>query len=155
LGDESNIKQGAGNYDEMCSSCHLKPGIQSSEMFAGLYPAPPVFKLEGIDDEQRAFWIIKHGLKMTGMPAWGASHSDNDIWALVSFLLVLPDLNQERYLELVSMSQGHSHGDGEGHDDTGGEERSNEHNELKPYSKIQKQPMLEESHSDDDHNHDH
>ena len=48
-----------------------------------------------------AFWVIKHGVKMTGMPAWGASHDDDVIWSLVAFLNKLPQLSPQQYKEIV------------------------------------------------------
>lgn len=109
LNDETRIRQGAGNYATMCSSCHLAPGVDTSELYAGLYPAPPALARTGISDEKKTFWAIKHGFKMTGMPAWGSSHSDEDIWSLVAFLKRLPDLTESEYTALVADSGGHSH----------------------------------------------
>lgn len=102
------IRRGAGNYAAMCAACHLAPGKPASELQAGLYPQPPELALMDIDDEARAFTIIKHGIKLTGMPAWGSSHSDEDIWALVAFLKQLPGLSAEEYLALSQL--GHNHG---------------------------------------------
>ena len=121
LDDESLIRAGAGNYDAMCVGCHLQPGVERSEASAGLYPAPPNLTRRRTDDAARAFWVIKHGIKMSGMPAWGRSMEDKHIWGMVAFLRQLPDLSPVRYDELVEMSGGHSHGGAEeephAHDD--------------------------------------
>lgn len=113
LEDESQIRGGAGNYDAMCAGCHLKPGVERTEAGAGLYPPPPDLTKRRADDAARAFWIIKHGIKMSGMPAWGKSMGDEYIWGMVAFIQQLPDLSRYRYDELVEASGGHQHGDAE------------------------------------------
>jgi len=96
------IAMGAGHYSEMCTGCHLAPGMDASELHVGLYPKPPVLYKSGINDPVRAFWVIKHGIKMTAMPAWGTSHSDQAIWAVVAFLRKLPELSPEQYKSLTA-----------------------------------------------------
>ena len=118
LGSDSLIRAGAGNYDAMCAQCHLEPGEDDSELSKGLYPAPPDLSRRGIDNSAEAFWIIKHGIKMTGMAAWGKSMGDDDIWGMVAFLQRLPKMSENEYHELVEASGGHSHsGHESGHDE--------------------------------------
>jgi len=109
LDDDSLIRAGAGNYDAMCTGCHLKPGLEKTEQSAGLYPAPPDLARNRIEDPAAAFWVIKHGIKMSGMPAWGRSMEDQYIWGMVAFLQQLPDMSQDHYAELVEASGGHAH----------------------------------------------
>jgi mono/diheme cytochrome c family protein len=113
LEDAELIRQGSGNYDAMCVSCHLAPGVADTELSKGLYPTPPPLAKTGIDHPGEAFWVIKHGIKATGMPAWGKSMEDQYIWGMVAFLQELPKLDEERYRRLVASSGGHSHGGGE------------------------------------------
>jgi len=110
LGDAALVTAGAGNYDVMCAGCHLKPGVEQTEMSRGLYPAPPNLTARPLADPAAAFWVIKHGIKMTGMPAWGRSMEDQYVWGLVAFLNELPGLSPDRYRELVEASGGHQHG---------------------------------------------
>jgi hypothetical protein len=49
------------------------------------------------------YWVIKHGIKTSAMPAWGRTHSDARIWAMVAFIKQLPTLNPEQYLDLVAV----------------------------------------------------
>lgn len=118
INDESMIRAGAGNYDAMCVGCHLKPGVERSEASVGLYPAPPNLARRQPEDVARAFWVIKHGIKMSGMPAWGKSMDDGSIWGIVAFIQKLPNMSGTEYHELVESSEGHTHGSGdhEGHD---------------------------------------
>ncbi|WP_147652667.1 c-type cytochrome [Vulcaniibacterium gelatinicum] len=112
LQDPARIVQGAGNYDAMCTGCHLKPGLTGTELSKGLYPAPPDLTRTTVDPA-RAFWVIKHGIKASGMPAWGRSMEDEYIWNMVAFLQALPKLDPAQYQALVARSGGHSHGGGE------------------------------------------
>jgi mono/diheme cytochrome c family protein len=97
LGDAKRIASGAGLYGEMCSGCHLAPGMERTEISQGLYPqAPELGKGSDLSPEQE-FWVIKHGIKMTGMAAWGATHNDTLIWDMVAFLQKLPSLSASDY----------------------------------------------------------
>lgn len=113
LNDPALIRQGAGNYDSMCTSCHLGPGMEDTEVSKGLYPVPPNLSAAEIGNPAHHFWVIKHGIKASGMPAWGKSMDDPYIWGMVAFLQVLPKLSPEQYLVMVASSGGHSHGGGE------------------------------------------
>jgi mono/diheme cytochrome c family protein len=112
LEDPARIAQGAGNYDAMCTGCHLMPGAAATEISRGLYPAPPNLTRERVD-AAAAFWTIKHGIKASGMPAWGKSMDDTYIWNMVAFVQQLPALDAAGYRALVARSGGHSHGGGE------------------------------------------
>ena len=101
LDDEKLILKGAGQYAAMCTGCHLTPGKKDSEIRHGLYPLPPNLTQVRINPKE-AFWIIKHGIKMSAMPAWGGSHDDDTIWSMVAFLQKLPDLTPEQYKGIVA-----------------------------------------------------
>lgn len=112
LSDPARVTQGAGNYNAMCTGCHLSPGMAETELSMGLYPSPPNLSREAVELEQ-AFWVIKHGIKASGMPAWGKSMADDYIWNMAAFVQKLPTLDAAQYKELVAQSGGHSHGGGE------------------------------------------
>lgn len=111
--DPALISQGAGNYDSMCTGCHLAPGMDETELSKGLYPAPPNFSRMEPLNPAHAFWVTKHGIKASGMPAWGRSMGDEYIWGMVAFLQQIPGLDPEEYKAMVAASGGHSHGGGE------------------------------------------
>ena len=102
LNSPQRIAAGAGLYNEMCTGCHLGPGVERSELSQGLYPAAP--ELARGDDLSPAeqFWVIKHGMKLTAMPAWGKTHDDQLIWDMVAFIRQLPKLNASQYQAAVS-----------------------------------------------------
>src|SRR3970040_1799636 len=105
----ARIRQGAGNYNAMCMGCHLAPGMAETELSKGLYPSPPNLSQTSVDSVA-AFWVIKHGIKASGMPAWGQSMDDEYIWNMAAFLQELPKLNAEQYQAMVGSSGGHDHG---------------------------------------------
>jgi len=98
---------GASDYDAMCTSCHLAPGMEENEMRPGLYPAPPRFERFAALNAAQQFWIVKHGIKMSGMPAWGRTHSDAEIWNMVAFVQKLPGMTPSAYKAMTKAAQGH------------------------------------------------
>lgn len=94
---------GFKNYHAMCRLCHGAPGNPRTEIAKGLYPNPPDFISKDIKmrNEAELYWIIKNGIKMTGMPAFGPTHSEEEIWGIVAFLKRLPDLKPEEYQTMV------------------------------------------------------
>lgn len=114
LSEPELLLTGGVDYEFMCSGCHLKPGQRESDMSIGLYPSPPNLTIsnkeheghEHGDDIQTArknFWVIKHGIKASGMPAWGKTHDDQRIWAMVAFIKQLPTLTPEQYQVLTAI----------------------------------------------------
>lgn len=112
LADKQRILQGAGNYNGMCVQCHRSPDMGETELSKGLYPSPPNLTKEPVE-AAHAFWVIKHGVKASGMPAWGRSMDDDYIWNMTAFLQVLPKLDAASYQNMVAHSAGHTHGGGE------------------------------------------
>ena len=122
LDDLTMIKEGFEHYDEMCESCHGAPGKNQTELSKGLNPpAPYLVNYAKHMDPKIAFWVTKNGIKMTGMPAWGKTHSDEKIWAIVAFMKTLPTLSGEDYekmeneMEMTGDDHEHSHEDEDSH----------------------------------------
>lgn len=105
LDDPAMVKLGAEHYAEMCTGCHLAPGMGHSELRDGLYPQPPNLT-RFAPNPAEAFWIIKHGLKMTAMPAWGATHDDHTIWAMVAYLQKQPRMSADEFRALTANAPG-------------------------------------------------
>jgi hypothetical protein len=104
----------------MCVACHGAPGKERDEVGRGLMPQPPALaKTAPTWSNGELFWILKHGVKMTGMPAFGPTHSDERLWSMVAFLRRLPNLTPEQYYQLeqtVASTGEHSHESNHGHE---------------------------------------
>jgi mono/diheme cytochrome c family protein len=102
LDDPSLIRTGLVHYHAMCVTCHGAPGVPISEIGQGLNPYPPELAAEAEEEEPaEVFWVVKNGIKMTGMPAFGVTHSDEEIWAITAFLKRMPKLSPQEYGALV------------------------------------------------------
>jgi mono/diheme cytochrome c family protein len=101
VAEPAGIAAGAKHYAEFCVGCHLAPGAGKSEMRAGMYPHPPSLAQADMHDLRRVFWVVKHGIKMSAMPAWGKTLDDDAIWELAAFVAKLPDLTPQSYQELL------------------------------------------------------
>src|SRR5215813_6247525 len=107
LKDPDRISKGAGQYADMCSGCHLAPGMKRTEISRGLYPRAPELRHKTDLTAAEQFWIVKHGVKMTAMPAWGITHDDDLLWDVVAFVRKLPELTPEQYETLVKNAPKH------------------------------------------------
>lgn len=100
------LRQGASHYADTCAKCHGAPGVERGAVGKGLTPSPPDLAraiAEWSDTE--AFWIVKHGIKFTGMPAFGKSHGDEELWSIVAFVRQLPRMSPERYRETTGAQE--------------------------------------------------
>jgi len=106
------IRDGFEHYDEMCTTCHGGPGIERSEIGKGLNPQAPNLA-NAIKDwtPRQLFWVIKHGhgVKMTGMPSFGATHNDEEVWSIVVFIGKLPEMSSEQYQRMKQQAGAESH----------------------------------------------
>lgn len=125
LDDPKLIAEGAEHYSAMCTGCHLAPGMTDSEIRPGLYPQPPNLSQHVDANPAEMFWAIKHGIKMSAMPAWGKTHDDDAIWGMVAFIRKLPDMTPEQY----KRATGASEEGGEHHHHHGGGDESGHHDD--------------------------
>ncbi|MEO7054659.1 MAG: cytochrome c [Rhizomicrobium sp.] len=102
LASSERISRGAGLYAEMCSGCHLGPGVEPSEISQGLYPQAPQLAKGTGHSAGEDFWIIKHGVKLSAMPAWGKTHPDNLIWDMVAFVQAMPKMSPAQYQKTLA-----------------------------------------------------
>ena len=128
LNDTVRIKRGAANYAAMCAQCHLAPGVDTSELHEGLNPQPPVLykKADFAEKPAETFWVIKNGIKMTGMPAWGIYNSDEQIWDMIATIKAMGKMTPLQYQILVNSGQ-HTHKGG-GHSETGSNRSGHQEN---------------------------
>lgn len=110
LDDEALILAGINDFNSMCASCHGAPGRNPDPVGQGLNPRAPDLAEEAAEmTPAELFWVTKHGIRMTGMPAWGATHDDDSIWPVVAFMIRLPGLDEAQYRQLLSDAAGHGH----------------------------------------------
>jgi mono/diheme cytochrome c family protein len=102
LNSARRVGAGAALYSEMCTGCHLAPGINPTELSKGLYPAAPeLARGDGLSAAEQ-FWVIKHGVKLSAMPAWGKTHNDQLIWDLVAFIRKMRGMNEQQFEAAVA-----------------------------------------------------
>ena len=96
------IRRGATHYDLGCSPCHGNvDGTTPRIPLAMLPPPPPLLGRVSRWQPAELFYIVKHGVKFTGMPAWPSQQRDDEVWAIVAFLRQLPELGAEEYRSLA------------------------------------------------------
>jgi mono/diheme cytochrome c family protein len=102
LDDPARIAMGTEHFSMHCAICHGAPGVPRSDIAEGLYPPPPDLAVVGkLYSDAELFWIVKHGIKMTGMPGW-SDHNDDELWATVAFLKKLKaGMSEAEYAALV------------------------------------------------------
>ena len=102
LSDIGTIQRGAGHYRSYCDDCHSAPGQPTVFVSGSMVPAPPHIT-DAVSDwnADELFWIVRNGVKMTGMPAWPSPVRDDEVWSVVAFLLQVPRLDADGYLDLA------------------------------------------------------
>ncbi|KFB10137.1 c-type cytochrome [Nitratireductor basaltis] len=93
---------GARYFDVGCSPCHGVPGEEANPVALNMYPAPPPLNEALLEwDVNEQHWIVQHGLKFTGMPAWAGRDRQREVWALVSFLQDVPGMTRKDYASIL------------------------------------------------------
>ena len=102
LDDPALIRLGASHYEVGCAPCHGAPGRLRNPVALGMRPAPtPLAQAVPSYDAEGLYWLVRNGLKYTGMPAWSGAHRDDEPWAVAAFLLRYPELDAESYARLA------------------------------------------------------
>jgi mono/diheme cytochrome c family protein len=108
--DSAMLRHGFEEYREMCVTCHGAPGVERGALGKGINPEPPDLAKESAEwSDRELFWITKHGIKMAGMPAFGAAHSDEELWGIVAFVRRLESMSAEEYRRLASEGEMQAH----------------------------------------------
>jgi mono/diheme cytochrome c family protein len=116
LTDMENQARGGKGYSELCASCHGAPGQKPFLGASEMNPPPPdLASIANSRSPEELFWVVKNGIRMTGMPAWGKTHTDEQIWDMVAFVKRLPGLSSVSYKNMIESvkDDGHDHEHGE------------------------------------------
>ena len=101
------VQSGARFFGQNCVVCHAAPGQQRTAISQGMLPQPPdLLGAKRTNNPAEVFWIIKNGVRMTGMPSFGKTQSDEQIWALAAFLHKVRGITPEEYETLAKPSLG-------------------------------------------------
>lgn len=102
LADERMVLRGAGCFRDKCVQCHGAPGVAQGEIGKSMQPLPgPLVDARRYWRPRELYWVTRHGIKMSGMPAWEFRLTDEELWAIVAFMQRLPELNAAQYAEWV------------------------------------------------------
>lgn len=143
---EAELAEGARLYEAMCVACHGAPGVERGEIGQGLEPVPP--ELGHVGEEltpAEIYWVLENGIRHTGMPAFGPTHGDRELWAITAFVGRLGGLTPEEYRERAGPPTG-GHGHGAGGHGHGGDGHGADAPAAPPSD-----PETEHDHDDHDH----
>jgi len=105
LGAPEQVLRGAALYRDNCAQCHGGPGFAQSPIGMSMQPVPgPLIDASANWKERELYWITRHGIKMSGMPAWEYHLSDADIWATVAFIAKLPGMSAQDYRAITAQA---------------------------------------------------
>lgn len=95
------VEAGFRLYDSQCAQCHGTPGAVPGIVGKGLSPDPPDLTHDDLKPAE-LFWVTKHGIRMTGMPAWSRTQSDDTLWDVVAFIQQLQTMSPDAYRAMAS-----------------------------------------------------
>lgn len=109
---EAELAAGMKLFQSNCAGCHGDINHAESSMAESFYPRAPQF-LQDVPDMpgNQNFYLIKHGIRYSGMPAWGHVMTDQQIWQVVGFLSAmnkLPEAVQGQWRSLSKRNGGGS-----------------------------------------------
>jgi mono/diheme cytochrome c family protein len=106
--DDQSVRNGMAHFADHCASCHANNGSGDTELGRNLFPPAPDMRRAATQDlsDGALFYIIEHGIRFTGMPAWGtgAAGDQETSWHLVNFIRHLPKLTSEQVQQMEEMN---------------------------------------------------
>jgi mono/diheme cytochrome c family protein len=113
--DEKAAPRGMEHYGENCLPCHGAPGVKAAEFAEGMNPKPPLLDsghTQAFSDGE-LFWIVKNGIRASGMPGFGVNHKDEEVQDIVAFVRHIPKLTEaERQGLTAALPPEHHHDEG-------------------------------------------
>lgn len=102
FGSPRQVEKGAAYYGQICARCHGAPGFGQNPVALSMTPRPQYLPHEVAKfSPSELFWIVKHGVKYSAMPAWPVQDRDDEVWSVVSFLKKMPTMTPTAYLALT------------------------------------------------------
>jgi mono/diheme cytochrome c family protein len=106
LDDPRMIEAGGHLFAQHCAVCHGGPGLTPTDIAQGLNPEPPdLFRATRKPEMNEAFRFIKYGVKMTAMPGFGRTQTDDEIWQLSAFLAKAPGMSPEDFSKQTGIDE--------------------------------------------------
>jgi mono/diheme cytochrome c family protein len=102
LQDPKLAERAYGHYSVACTPCHGAPGVDAAPWLVLNPAADSLVESAARWSDAELYWIVKNGIKMTGMPALGPTHGDEDLWAISAFVRQLPEMSSEEYRAIGS-----------------------------------------------------
>lgn len=111
---DAMLRKGASEYQAMCVPCHGTPGGSRGEFGRAMKPEPPDLAHTAREMQLReVYWVVHHGIRHTGMPAFGTTHSNEDVWAIATFVERFDEMTSEEYEQWMKQagaeSTAHTH----------------------------------------------
>lgn len=102
LEDEAMVLRGATCFHDKCVQCHGAPGVAQGDIGKSMQPLPgPLVDATQTFHSRELYWITRHGIRLSGMPAWEFRLTNGEIWDVVAFLQRLPKLTPQAYAEIT------------------------------------------------------
>jgi mono/diheme cytochrome c family protein len=102
------VADGLAHFADHCAICHGNDGSGNTTVGKGLFPPAPDMRLAATQSltDGELFYIIEHGVRFTGMPAWGTGRSDDEeaSWRLVHFIRHLPQLTADELKQMDDLN---------------------------------------------------
>lgn len=124
--DSGALLSSVASFEDMCAGCHAPPGGAETALARGLNPPAPDLAQAALErTPAELFWATRHGIRMTAMPAWGETHSDNELWPLVALIIRFPEMEADEYTRLLedARAAGTAHDHGDANDEEPGEDQ--------------------------------
>ena len=103
LADETMVLRGAACFRDKCVQCHGAPGVAQEDIGKSMQPLPgPLADARKNWRPRELYWLTRHGIKMSGMPAWDRRLTEAELWSVVAFMQRLPDLSAAQYAQVVA-----------------------------------------------------
>ncbi|CAM8668837.1 MULTISPECIES: c-type cytochrome [Sphingobium] len=103
---DAGLVSAAGHFRQACQVCHGAPGVRPSPVMQAATPsAPDLARTADEWSDRELFWIIRHGVKFTAMPAWPAADRNDEVRRMVAFVRLLPRMTAAQYRTLTQVDE--------------------------------------------------